>query len=97
MPIPYINPDSRFEKTGAFPNYRTGHNRDRFMLYLEYWPEIPLYRNQCIELWVLHRDELDENRPNNLHNLGVKQRDSVDNEVDWHLNAMIKAGVIREI
>ena len=102
MPIPEINPRSRWEPTNHPPNYKRGHNRDRFMLFLGVIIRAratapPLYLNQLVELWEEHLDELNANRPNTPHHRKVMARDSVKDEVCWHLDAMRKAGVLREI
>ena len=101
--IPKINPNSRFEATGKNAKWHHAcapHNVVRWTLFLEKITrvEVALYLIQLVELWQKHRDELDANRPDNHHHQHTVQgRSSVEDEVKWALDKMMKAGVLREI
>jgi hypothetical protein len=98
-----FNPTDRFVLTGVTPAFHhkcERHNVDRWILFLELIPqtEFPLYFSQFVEIWQNHRSELDANRPENPHHqITVRRRTSVEKEVTYALEALIRARAIEEI
>jgi len=101
--IPKISSTSRFASSGKAPKWHHAcapHNVERWTLYLRLIKraEVPLYLHQLVELWNNHRAELDANRPENYHHQHtVPGRETVEDEVKYALDKLIKAGALSEI
>ena len=97
-----FNPTDRFEVTVNTPDFHPKckqHNIERWIILRNIMStiEVPLYLTQIIEIWQNHLAELDANRPDNYHHQHtIPNRPSLEIEVTYALNALIKAKAINK-